>query len=199
MALQWMNNPYKWPNAHILATFLVGIVLLAIFFGYEWRMKVNGLLDHRLFRHRNFPLGLTAAFIEGLAFFTAINYFIYELRLLFDMSFLQACLHFMIVFITAMVFAVLGGTHSTWRKEMRGPIVGGYAALLIFNSLMATATPGTARANLWAYPIFGGIGLGILLTNLFSISQLATPPDMISVTSGLTGFSCYLTSLDLSA
>lgn len=185
VALQWSDNPYSWSNVHILATFLIGVAILAIFLGYEWRVKVDGLLDHRLFKHRNFSLGLLAAFIEGIAFFTANNYFIYELSLLFDISFLKACLHFMIVFFTAMAFSILSGAYATRGKEVRGPIIGGYCCLLIFNALMASAKLSIASANLWAYSIFAGIGLGILLNNLYSIIQLATPRDMISITSGL--------------
>lgn len=50
---------------------------------------------------------------------------------------------------------------------------------------MATANKNTPEANIWAYPLFLGAGLGIALTALMVAAQFSTLPELIAIASGL--------------
>lgn len=49
---------------------------------------------------------------------------------------------------------------------------------------MATTDESTNK-NTWGYPILLGFGLGMTLITLVTVAQLSTPPELISVASGL--------------
>jgi MFS family permease len=42
VALSWSQNPYSWSDVHILATFVIGVVMVIAFGVYEWRFKMDG-------------------------------------------------------------------------------------------------------------------------------------------------------------
>jgi MFS family permease len=185
VGLAWSQNPYQWGNVHILAPFIIGVTLLAIFFAYEWRLKHDGMLHHDLFRSRNFPLALATMFAEGLSFFTCNNYFPFQVSLFTDGTLWSSGLHFSVVFFAAMAFAPAAGIYSWKRKVIRTPLLAGVSGLLLFNILMATVTPHTTPTVLWGYPVFAGAGLGTILPIIMVAAQLDTPHDLISITSGL--------------
>jgi hypothetical protein len=83
------------------------------------------------------------------------------------------------------VFAFVAGAYCWKTKSVRLPTVFAFLSFLIFNILMATATPNTPMARIWAYPVFLGIGLGLALTTLMLPAQFSTPPELIAVMSGL--------------
>ena len=65
---------YEWDDAPVLATIIIGIVVLIAFSVYEWKFTKTGILNHDLFRGgkergRTFALCLLLVFIEGLLLF----------------------------------------------------------------------------------------------------------------------------------
>jgi MFS family permease len=185
IGLQWYGNPYSFTEAPVLAPFIIGVGLIIGFGLYEWRGRCHGILHHALFQHRNFALALGIVFIEGLAFFTANSYFIYELTVLYGLDTFDAGLRFMILFLASIVFAFVVGAYTMRTKQIREPMIIGFALLIAFNALLATLEPSTPLANLWGYAVLGGSGIGFILTNVMVAAQMSTPADMISVTSGL--------------
>lgn len=71
---------YKWTAAPVLATLVIGIVLL-IFFGLcERKFTKPGILHHDLFREgkdggRTFAICICLIFIEGIVFFAYIIFY----------------------------------------------------------------------------------------------------------------------------
>jgi hypothetical protein len=49
---------------------------------------------------------------------------------------------------------------------------------------MATATLDSSQAT-FAYPVFLGLGLGIVVSNLTTAAQLSAPPALVAIVSGL--------------
>lgn len=185
VGLAWSQNPYQWGNVHILAPFIIGVILLVAFLVYEWRLKRDGMLHHDLFKSRNFPLSLAAVFAEGLSFFTCNNYLPFQVSLFTGGTLWTTGLHFAVVFFGSMAFALIAGIYSSKRKVIRSPLLAGFLSLLLFNILMATVTSHSPLTVLWGYPVFAGAGLGIILPIIMVAAQLDTPPELISTTSGL--------------
>lgn len=185
LGLTWSQNPYSWDNAHILAPFILGCVILVAFVGYEWFVKRDGLLHRDLFGSRNFIIAVATIFVEGLSFFTANTYYAYEVTVMEHSNLLVSGLHFAIVFISTAVFATVAGLYSVRTRSIREPLVFGFLGLLIFSILMATATPSISDAALWGYPVFAGLGLGCILPISMVAAQLSTPRALIALTTGV--------------
>ncbi len=185
MGLSWSQNPYGWSNAHILAPFIIGIALIACLAVYETMFKKDGMFHHGLFQNGwNFVIALVCVFVEGLSFFAANNYFAFEVSVLYETDPLRTGIRYGVNFILYAISAILAGAFCSSTKKVRIPTVVAFCFMIIFFICMATATPGSSDP-VWGYPVFLGIGLGIALCALLTVAQLSTPPELISITSGL--------------
>ncbi len=185
MALVWSNNPYDWSNSHVFATFVASIVLIVGFFVYEWRFKTDGVLNHRLFKNRNFPLSMLLIFCEGLAFWATNNYFSFEVSVITGVDLLIAALNFAVGFAAAMAAAFAIGLVASRWQVVKIPMAVGFLLLLSFNIGMATMTPSTPHAAFWGIVCLAGLGLGTILPLLIATAQMSTPPELIAITTGL--------------
>lgn len=79
----------------------------------------------------------------------------------------------------------LFGWASTKYRIVRLPGILCLALIVLFNVLMATTTPTTPEANYWGYAVFAGLGLGGAIPTFMVAAQLTTPPELISLVSGL--------------
>lgn len=81
VGLSWSQNPYPWSDAHVSATFAVGLALAVCLIGYETFLKKDGMFHHGLFNgNRNFSISLFCVFAEGVGFFAANIYFAFQVR-----------------------------------------------------------------------------------------------------------------------
>jgi hypothetical protein len=103
IGLSWSQNPYQWTNAHVLAPFLIGLVLLICLIIYETAFKKDGMCHHGLFTtHKwNFNISLWCAFVDGIAIFAKNSYFCYEVSILYETNPLRSTLRYAISFIVS--------------------------------------------------------------------------------------------------
>lgn len=71
---------YSWTNSRVLATLVVGIIILLVFCLYEWKFTKTGILHHELFRGgkdrgRNFAISIGLIFIEGIVLFSFVIFY----------------------------------------------------------------------------------------------------------------------------
>ncbi|KFY91333.1 hypothetical protein V500_04719 [Pseudogymnoascus sp. VKM F-4518 (FW-2643)] len=185
MGLSWSQNPYAWPEVHIMVPFFVGLAFIAALIVYETRFKKDGMFHHGLFSNgRNFSIALFGVFVEGLVFFAANNYFAFQASILYETDPLRVGARYGINFILYAIFAVLGGAYCATTKQVKIPTVVAFVSMIIFFILMATAGPSSGD-HVWGYPVFLGIGLGTCLCTLVTVAQLSTPRELIATTSGL--------------
>ncbi|KAK0129671.1 hypothetical protein ONS96_000234 [Cadophora gregata f. sp. sojae] len=185
MGLSWSQNPFSWTDAHILAPFIIGIVLILCLVVYETKFKRDGMFHHDLFKNGwNFVIALVCVFVEGLSFFAANNYFAFQVSVLYETDPLRTGIRYGINFILYALSAVLAGVYCSTTRQVRFPTVLAFCFMIAFFICMATSTPGSSDA-VWGYPVLLGAGLGIALCAIITAAQLSTPPEMISITSGL--------------
>lgn len=71
---------FTWKSAPVLATLIIGIILLVVFGVYGWRFTKTGILDHGLFqggknRGRTFAICIALMLIEGVMTFAFILFY----------------------------------------------------------------------------------------------------------------------------
>ena len=80
MGLSWAESPYPWSNAHVVATIVVGGVLLIALIVHQTFFQKHGLLDHDLFKKdRNFAIAIAAFCLDGMIFWAYTAYFPFQM------------------------------------------------------------------------------------------------------------------------
>jgi len=186
VGLSYSQNPFPWSNAHVSATFGVGLFLILLLAVYETWIKKDGMFHHGLFQSRNFPIALICLFCEGLAFFGANNYFAFQVGMLYETDSLIVSTRYSITMIVSIFSAAGAGWYCAKTKETRWITVVSMLVFVLFFALMAgTGTGLDASKQVWGYPVFLGTALGLSLVSLITLAQIATPPEHIAVASGL--------------
>lgn len=205
VGLTWSDNPYSWTNAHILAPFLIGCVILVGLVIYEVRFKKYGIFHRDLFTNdRNFAIAIFAILVEGVTFFAANNFFPLEISVLFETDPVMVGLRFSVAFLASFTGGFIASVYCSWNKQIRWPLVASFLCFSIFNGMrnpkskqysqylqsarfvagMISIDLGSSKA-VWAYTLFLGLGLGGCLTLVVVAAQFSAPPALISLSSGL--------------
>lgn len=184
-ALTSSSGVYPWSSPNIIGPLVVGVVLLIMFIGYEWKFMATGMLHHGLFsKGRNFPICIALIFTEGLAFFAANTFYAYENAVLYDQDFFHAGLRFTVVFWSANVATLATGLYVSKTKQLRLPLILATSFITLFFATMASLTPSTSHSPV-GFAVFLGLGLGSALNTVIVAAQLSTPPNLIALASGL--------------
>lgn len=80
MGLSWAESPYPWNDAHVVATIVVGGVLLIGLIAHQTFFQKHGLLDHDLFKKdRNFAIAIACFAMDGMIFWAYTAYFPFQM------------------------------------------------------------------------------------------------------------------------
>jgi hypothetical protein len=188
MGLSWSQNPYTWTDPHVLATFLIGLTLIACLAVYETKFKKDGMFHHGLFSKGgwNIVIALECIFIDGIAYIAMNSYFSFEVSVVYEMDPLRANLRYGMGYVACTIVACLAGAFCSATKTVRLPIIFAFSIMTVFFICMATATTGSSSSKLvWLFALFFGVGLGISLGAVMSVAQLSTPKELLTITTGL--------------
>lgn len=184
-ALTSASGVYPWSDDRIIGPLVVGSVLLVVFLLYEWKFTRTGMLNHKLFSgSRNFGIALCLITVDGLIFFCSNQYFAYGIAVLYSQSLFTAALEYTPAWWTLLVATIAAGIYCSRTKTVRLPMTVAFASFTIFCALMAINNPST-RWYPMAFSPFFGIGVGVALNTLVTVSQLSTPPELIALATGL--------------
>lgn len=183
-ALTSSSGMYAWKSVKVIAPLVVGCLMLVAFGIYEWRFTREGMFHHDLFRGRNFVIAESALFAEGLVFFATTAYYGFEIVVLFDQDLFSGGAYFSLGFLVMILATNLTGVYCSRTKTVRLPLVLSFVSFTIFCAAMASVNP-SMRRNALGYTPFFGLALGTALNAIVTVAQLSTPPDLISITTGL--------------
>ncbi|KAK3324879.1 major facilitator superfamily domain-containing protein [Apodospora peruviana] len=184
VGLSWSENPFPWSDAHTSATFAVGLFMILLLGVYETFVKKDGMFHHGLFTNHNFAICLVCLFCEGVAFFGANNYFAFQVGMLYETDSLIVSLRYSVTMLVSIFSATGAGLYCAATKKVRWITVSSFVIFVIFFACMATSGVSSEK-EVWGYPVFLGIALGLSLVSLITAAQLSTPPELIAITSGL--------------
>jgi MFS family permease len=185
VGLFWSQNPYKWSDPHPSATFAVGLALALLLILYETKFKADGMFHHGLFKsNRNFTIATICVFCEGIAFFAANIYFAFQVSVLYEADLLIVGVRFSIAFMATIVASGFTGIYCAITKKVRWATVVAFVIFMVFFICMSTTNRNTSMP-VWGYPVLLGWALGMTLITLITVAQLSTPPELISIGTGL--------------
>jgi MFS family permease len=185
LGMSFYGSDYTFQTVKVLAPFIIGIVLLSLFGLYSWLIRKDGIANHRLFQKRNFPLACFIAFAEGVTFFTFNSYFVYEQIAVMGSDTWTASLRALVFYGVSIVIVFVAGAYTTWTKRLSDPLILGFVVYVAFCAAMTTVKPTTSSAAICGFAFLAALGNGFVLLNTTVAAQLATPKDLIAVTSGL--------------
>ncbi|KAK3934549.1 siderophore iron transporter [Diplogelasinospora grovesii] len=185
VGLSYSKNPYEWSDPHVSATFATGLALALGLVVYEAFFKKDGMFHHGLFTgNRNFSIAAFCVFAEGVAFFAANTYFAFEVSVLYETDALIVGARYSIMLFVSAIAATLTGWYCAATRRVRWVTFAAFAIFIVFFICMANTNLNT-NTPVWGYPVLLGAALGMTLTTLVTAAQLSTPPELISVASGL--------------
>ncbi|KAK4936733.1 hypothetical protein LTR10_022457 [Elasticomyces elasticus] len=184
IGLIWFDNPYSFKDPHVNTPFAIGLVLILCLIYHQIRVKKDGIFHHQLFNQRNVWIAAFGIGIEGAAFFGANTYFPLEVSVLFEPDSFIVGTEYCVLFFANLPATFLAGWWSTSRKDLRTPLLVGFACFIVFFATMASVDLND-KTKLWSYVVFLGFGLGCLLGSIVALAQLCAPPHLISITTGI--------------
>ncbi|KAI9694307.1 MAG: hypothetical protein M1820_009031 [Bogoriella megaspora] len=187
MALDWAAGAYPWHNPHVAVSLSIGLGLLVAFGLYEWKGRSDGLVAHVFFeRNHNFALSVFAFAVEGWIYYSAVNSIVPQIAL--NLGFEDSAwiisirqLTFNLPFLLIVVATML---YSTKYKDLKSPLLVGFAFFIVVSICYATITPNLNRAQL-GYNVITAFGQAPPLTLIVALVQFTAPHAFLSTATGL--------------
>ncbi|KAH8700873.1 major facilitator superfamily domain-containing protein [Talaromyces proteolyticus] len=181
---------YTWTAAPVLATLVVGLVVLIAFGLYEWKGTRSGILHHDLFRGgkdrgRTFALCVLLIFIEGILLFSYILFYPVMTSNLFETDPFLETARDVPFWLACGLSTVAYGYASTKLRTIRLPLFVGF---LIFTAgIVGLATIELSNnASAIVFAGLAGLGFGGPLILIIAGVQLSTPHEFMATATAAT-------------
>ncbi|CAH0033226.1 unnamed protein product [Clonostachys rhizophaga] len=196
VALNWGGHAYPWDNSRVIALLALGSLFLIGFGVYgiwahigteKWGLS-DGLLDHRFFHERNYPLILCVAFVDGMLLYGVNSFLPQQVGGLFTHDPIMVS-----VYLLPLNLCVIGGIMSSAYilgvfKHYRILLVSSLIVIAVFCGLLALVNAHRA-AMLLVFTGFIGLGVGVTTALPNVVLTYAVPPHLIG-TAGTLLASC---------
>ncbi|KAG8412656.1 hypothetical protein J3459_013901 [Metarhizium acridum] len=181
--LTWGGTTYPWDSPRIIATLTAGCVGLAFFGLYEAFMVKEGILDHRLFQTRNFPILMLVCAIDGMLLLGVNVAFSQEAYDLFTQDAVGIATIISPYLILSTFGCIPAGCIMAFTRSYRAFLV---AALSWW--LMGLVTAGRKS---WSYAFSALFGAGTAVTTTIPVTALALSiPSYLMGTAVTVSISC---------
>lgn len=181
---------FPWTAVQVLATLIVGIVILIGFGIYEWKFTKTGIMSHELFRGgknagRTFAICVGLIFIEGILLFSYIIFYPVLTTSLFTTDPLLEVAREQPFWIACMISTVFYGYASTKLRTIRSPLFVGFFLFTAGLIGLATIQPSNGTRSI-VFAGLAGLGFGGPLVLIIAGVQLSTPHHLIATATALT-------------
>lgn len=143
IGVTWGGTTYAWNSSQVLATLIVGCAGLVLFGIYEWLVVAEGILDHRLFQSRNFPILIFVCVIDGMLLLGVNVLFAQEIPTLFTSDPVQISVVLTPYLATSAFGCIPAGAMMARTKSYRVMLV----AALLWCALFTGKFLGLHRSN----------------------------------------------------
>lgn len=209
IGVTWGGTTYAWDSPQVLATLIAGCAGLGLFGIYEWLVVTEGILDHRLFQSRNFPILSFVCVIDGMLLLGVNVLFAQEIPTLFTADPVQISVVLTPYLATSAFGCIPAGAMMARTKSYRVMLIGALLWCALFTGEsrgvvwnMEEPQPLTQyclglmsmlnQSRLtWAYAFSAMFGIGTAVTTVIPIVALAlSVPSFLLGTAGTFSVSC---------
>ncbi|KAF3764159.1 MFS general substrate transporter [Cryphonectria parasitica EP155] len=187
LALDWAGGSYAFSDPHVAVPLALGLGLLFVFAGYEWRGRSDGLLAHVFFRNNaNFALSTFAFAVEGWIFYSAVNSVVPQiiLNLGFQTNSWLISIRQLSYTLLTMFASIPITWYATAYKDMKSPLIVTFTIFLVVSICYACIQPSWNKAQI-GFSVLAGIGQSGPLTLLVACVQFTAPHAYLSTATGM--------------
>ncbi|KAJ2547014.1 hypothetical protein EV175_005385 [Coemansia sp. RSA 1933] len=189
LALSWGGRDYTWKSVQVICTLVFGLLIVAGFVVYEWKVAKDPIVPMRLFRVRNVVVASTASVFFGFSI-NGIVIFIPQWALIVkNASILTAGAYLTPICIGMIITSVACGFLVSKFGRCREIIIVGAALLLLGNSLLLLLGSDGSLGMIIGFVFLGGLGLGACIQTISLLGQASVEGrDMATATTAFVFF-----------
>ncbi len=182
------GTTYAWGSPQMVATLVVGVVLLVLFPFVE-RRAAEPILPLELFHNRIFDVTSAVGFIVGLALFGAVTFLPFYFQVVKGYSATKSGLLLTPMMLGLLITSIVSGNLITRFGRYRPFPIAGTAVMTVGVFLLSRLTVSTPTWQAALYLLVLGLGLGMVMQVLVLAVQNAVPYRLLGVaTAGSTLF-----------
>jgi hypothetical protein len=184
LGMDFGGTTYSWDSAAVICLIIFGILTLAAFVVYEWKVAQYPLMPLRLFKSRSNAAALTIPFLHGFVFI-ADSYFLPQyFQVVLGASPILSGVYLLPFIIPLCLFSAGTGVFIKKTGLYLPPIYLGMIFLTIGHGLYINFQPYISWPRLIAFQIITGIGAGPnFQAPLIALHSGIEPRDMAAGTS----------------
>ncbi|KAL3447613.1 major facilitator superfamily domain-containing protein [Aspergillus insuetus] len=180
VGLNYGNNPYPWASARVLGCLIPGLILCVCFGLWEWKGTTHGILPHRLFGDRNYPLAICVRVVGGVALLGSQAYLPQIAVNVFSTGGLETSVWQLPLLISSALGSLLAAGLMRFFPEIRWVLFVLMSAMILGAGLMLLVKPGVSFAA-WFFPsVIMGLPVGAEALLLTVLTGYFVPDDLIA-------------------
>lgn len=176
------GNTFPWSNGTVIGLLCAGTAVVGVLAVHQIFFNKHGILDHDIWT-RNFCVGSFGCFVEGVVFFGLLLFFQLETETLWEDRPFYVNLRLLLFFTTSAVVAPFVGWYTRLTRDLKYPLMAGWTLVTVGFIVLATCDANSSKTSLGGLFLIG-VGFSTPLALLFAVSQLATPPHLLGLTTG---------------
>ncbi|KAF2092062.1 putative MFS drug transporter [Saccharata proteae CBS 121410] len=183
LALTWAGGDYDWDSAHVIAGFVVGILVCICFILWQWKGTKVPLVPLHIFKQKVVNGACITMFINGWNFVVQVYYIPTFYQLVYGYSATKSGAMLLPITLTQTISSTLSGLIVSWRGRYRESILFGWILWAIGLGLFSTLDANSGLGKQVGYAILTGFGVGqTLQPSLVAIQAGVERKDMAVVT-----------------
>ncbi|KAJ1803791.1 hypothetical protein LPJ75_005778, partial [Coemansia sp. RSA 2598] len=186
LGLTWGGKEYAWNSAAVATTLVLGIVLLVIFVGVEWKLPAEPIMPLRLFKHRNAALMYAAQVTFGVIMLLPVFYIPIYLTVVKNTTAVKSGIYLIPNMVATSLSSIISGILITKTGILRPFLWAGVAINTVGIGLFALFGEDFSDAIVIPVPIVFGIGVGISIQAMLCCTQNSV--EQVDVGSATTLF-----------
>ncbi|WRT64871.1 uncharacterized protein IL334_001807 [Kwoniella shivajii] len=199
---QWGGVTRKWSDGGVIACIVLAVILIPVFFTYEYYIGDMQMFKLRLLKRRNVIGASIVCFCVFGVFMILVYYLSLTYQAVYHTSATSAGVKLLPLILLQVAALIISSRIIPKIGRFKPVIVCGPILLAIASGLFYTIKPSTPQAHLYGFQVILGVGIGCCLQNVMVSVQheLRREPWLISSGTGLTvfiGFAGRIVALSL--
>ena len=192
LAITWGGNgDFDWNSVAIILSFVLGGVLVILFFIYNFKFSKNSMLPPQILKIPAIFASSLAILFQMMAMMTSILYMAIYFQVVLRTSALMSGIRLLPIIIPTVISTMVSGLTISATGYTKPIGVTGGVIMLVGSGILLLIDENTSNGQLIGLMIPVGIGMGLLMQSIIISAQSAAPRENggIFLTTSLLSFS----------